>query len=123
MGLFGIGGNSNNGPADGSVKVNNQDFYGVDTNQVAVYLEQIQAIAITRATEVLNDTNELFSALRDGWVGKAEENFETNFNTAKDNIIASLNNGYAALESEINQIGQGWIDQDAGMVQVQGGGQ
>lgn len=105
----------------GSVTVNSGDFYGVDTNAVEEYIKQIRAVAIEEAIEQLKQTGKLYSVLRDGWVGQAEKNFETNFETARDTVIQSLYDGYSALVSEINQIGQGWIDQDAGMVQEVGG--
>lgn len=105
----------------GNVTVDSADFYGVDTNAVEDYVKRIQAVAITEAIAQLRETGKLFSTLRDGWVGQAEKNFETNFETARNNVIKALGDGFTALVSEINQIGQGWIDQDSGMVQVQGG--
>ena len=109
------------GKNGGSVVVNANDFYGVDVSGIDDYLKQIKAIALNDAKQKLKDTNTLFSVFRDGWIGKAEENFETNFNNAIEVVCKALDDAYDGLTSEIYQIGQGWIDQDAEMVQIQGG--
>lgn len=106
----------------GSVTVNSADFYGVDVNAVEEYIKQIKAIAIEEAIAQLNNTDTLKAALDDGWRGQAKENFLTNFETARNDVVKSLYDGYNALVSEINQIGQGWLDQDNDMVKLQGGG-
>lgn len=101
---------------NGSVTVNQNDFYGVSLAGVSQYLDDIKAVAITEAITALESTGDLFATFRDGWKGKAEETFEDNFTKARNKTIKALNEAYTALTSEINAIAQGWITQDKNVV-------
>lgn len=104
---------------EGTVTVNESGFYGMSAEGVANYVSDIKSFVITDACGHLEENKEaLHGALRTGWTGQAEINFEKNFDKSIADTIESLKATEAALEAELYAVANAWIEQDKNMVEV-----
>lgn len=93
---------------------------GIDFSGAKEYVDKVKAIAIDDTKDLLGKKEGVEDALRIGWVGQAESNFEKNFETAIDAVKNQLDQAYEAFLGEIMAIQSAWQTQDEGMVQVVG---
>lgn len=107
----------------GTVDVAKNGFYGMSMDGVTKYIEDIRTNCIEAAKDSLEDNMEsvLFTAIRTGWTGTAEENFEENMKILIDQTQTALQNAQEALEQELSAIVSAWVAQDDQMVAKIGG--
>ncbi|HAB66481.1 MAG TPA: hypothetical protein DCE23_03840 [Firmicutes bacterium] len=104
---------------EGTVTVNTSEFYGMSAEGIQNYISEIQTIVIQEACENLESGKDaLHTALRTGWTGQAEVNFEKNFDNQITATVNALKSAEAALEAELYAIANSWIEQDKQMVEV-----
>lgn len=103
-----------------SAVVNKQGFYGMSKDGVDAYITAIRTNCITEAKTALTEKMEsiLFAAVRKGWVGQAEKNFETNMSNLITKTGEALENAQKALEQELGLLVQQWVEQDQNVVSV-----
>ena len=100
----------------GTVTVAKDGFYGMYDDGVENYISDIKTNCITTAIQALNEKEALYNAIKTGWTGIAEENFEANMDVLIEQVIQSLNDIQVGLEQELRAIAKAWADQDASMV-------
>lgn len=104
---------------EGTVRVTDQGFQGMYVQGIENYINEIKTIVIQNACENLEQgTAQLHEALRNGWTGQAEINFEKNFDRQIKKTVDSLKAAEASLEAELYAIANSWIEQDKLMVEV-----
>lgn len=104
---------------EGTVTVGDSGFYGMSVEGIQNYIGEIKTIVISNACENLESGKEaLHTALRTGWTGQAEVNFEKNFDKQIETTITALKGTEAKLEAELYAIANSWIEQDKQMVEV-----
>ncbi len=100
----------------GTVILNQDGFYGMSADGLDAYIKAIKTDCIETAKKALADEEALFDAIRTGWVGKSEENFEENMKKLIKETIDALDKAETGLEQELNAVAKAWADQDSSMV-------
>ncbi len=102
----------------GTVRVEQAGFYGMSQDGVNQYIKDIKTNCIETAKNELRSGMEstLLPAIRTGWIGIAEENFEQNMFKLIQETIKALDRAQAALEQELQAVAKAWVDQDSEMV-------
>ena len=102
----------------GTVRVEQAGFYGMSQDGVNQYIKDIKTNCIETAMNELKNGMEsvLFPAIRTGWIGVAEENFEQNMQKLVGESIKALMRAQEALEQELQAVAKAWVQADSEMV-------
>lgn len=105
---------------EGNVNVGETGFYGMSAEGVDAYVVDIKTVVIDKAcADLKNNLETLRTAVRSGWTGQAEVNFEKNLEKQINATVEALEAAQAKLVSELYAVANSWIDQDKNMVEVQ----
>lgn len=91
--------------------------HGVDMMGMQQYIEDINSIVLNNVASVLRNTSDVESAVRNGWVGAAPEQFIANLNKAKEMMIEQLKQLQQAFEVELKGIQSQIMEMDANLVE------
>lgn len=91
---------------------------GVSVSGAYDYLAGINTDAIMGAIAAVNATGNVKNALRNGWQGKAEANFEANLDKSAELIVSELETIRKGIESTVTQLVEDYAMQDSNMVTV-----
>ena len=91
--------------------------FGVSVAGVNQYLEALNAIVLKQVATTLRNTQDVEAAVRAGWHGAAPEQFITNLNKAKEEMVNTLKSLYDSLEVEVKGIRSKILDMDANLVE------
>lgn len=104
----------------GNVTVNSDGFFGVSVAGLEEYLSNLNSAIISSDDGVIksleNGKKDLYNALRTGWVGYAEANFEKIFDKRIDDTIEILKQSELQIEGYMRKIADAWLDQDKNMI-------
>lgn len=89
---------------------------GVSTQGAYEYLAGINTEAIMGAMSAVKNTTNVKNALRAGWQGKAENNFEVNLDKAAELIVEQLEVIRKGIEGTITQLVEDYAIQDSNMI-------
>ena len=89
---------------------------GADANGVVDYLDQIHAVVIEKVGELLDNTNDLITAINIGWVGTSRDRFVEQFTKTKDDIKDDLISEYTDLTQRIYEITAAYFKQDQNLI-------
>ncbi len=90
--------------------------YGTDSDLVSTYLEEIQVECIDTLITKLQETEDLFTKIRQNWAGKAEENFEKNFTDTIEKLKVQIKKAGDDLKSEISEVSSSMIKMDENLI-------
>lgn len=90
---------------------------GISKSGLENYQAELHKQAITETINLLREIGEIRTALRAGWQGEAEENFEANLETKikeEEEVIQGLKQ---TLDAEFAALEATWAEQDGQMVE------
>lgn len=90
--------------------------HGVNVVGMTQYIEDINSIVLTDVASTLRNTQDVETAVRAGWHGNAPEQFITNLNKAKEQMVETLKQLQTTFETELNGIQSQILDMDANLV-------
>ena len=82
------------------------------------YLDGLNTEAIAGAIAALNSTTPVKTALRGGWQGKAEANFEVNLDNAVAAVVESLEDVKKEIEGVVANLVEDFAMQDQKMIEI-----
>lgn len=97
----------------------NELTHGVSFPGVMEYLDDIHRVAITETKNMLKNTDSVVNALRAGWQGAAETNFEKNLDSAVNAVATALDTLQQGLDSLFTDLTETMALQDEKLVEVE----
>lgn len=91
---------------------------GVSVNGAYDYLDGLNTEAIAGAIAALNSTNSVKTALRAGWQGRAEANFEVNLDKSVAAVVDSLEMVKKDIEGVVANLVEDFAIQDQKMIEI-----
>ena len=91
--------------------------HGVSANGAYDYVDGLNTGAINNAIKALQNTGGVTTALRGGWQGAAEVNFEKNLQKAVETVTDALEKIKDNIESLVSDLVEDMADQDKKLVE------
>lgn len=91
---------------------------GVSVNGAYDYLDGLNTEAIAGAVAALNNSGNVKTALRSGWQGRAEANFEVNFDKSVELVVESLEMVKKEIEGVVANLVEDFAMNDQKMIEI-----
>ncbi len=90
--------------------------HGVNITGMQTYINDVNSIVLNDVASKIRATEEVENAVRNGWHGNAPEQFISNLNKAKEQMVETLKELQKTFEDELNGIQSNILDMDANLV-------
>lgn len=91
--------------------------YGLSKSGLNNFVTELNAVVLTQVTPTILNTNEVKQALRNGWHGVSEDNFEVRLDEGARQASESLQKLQEVFQQEMDNIEASIADMDANMFQ------
>lgn len=91
--------------------------YGLSKSGLNNFVTELNSVVLTQVTPTILNTNEVKQALRNGWHGASEDNFEVRLDEGARNLSDTLTKLQELFQQEMDNIEQSIADMDASLFQ------
>lgn len=91
--------------------------YGISKSGLNNFVTELNTVVLTQVTPTILNTGDVKNALRAGWHGVSEDNFEARLDESARNLSDSLKQLQQVFQQEMDNIEASIADMDAGLFQ------